>query len=81
MLQKNGNTVRPARGRALGVRRHDRQHGGRANRATAAVFCWERAARSMQLSVVRPSVCPICRPHDAAAGLLLWAERAGGIDR
>ena len=56
MFQKNGNTVRPARGRELSVRRHDRQHGGRANRATAAVFCWERAARSMQLSVVRPSV-------------------------
>jgi len=30
---------------------------------------------------VRPSVCPIRPPHDAAAGLLLWARRPGDIDR
>jgi len=31
---------------------------------------------------VRLSVCPIIRPpHATAAGLLLWARRAGDIDR
>ena len=35
----------------------------------------------MHLSDVRPSVCPIRSPHAAAAGLLLWARRAGDIDR
>jgi len=39
----------------------------------------------MQLSGVRPSVrlpaCCIRPPHAAAAGLLLWARRPGGIDR
>ena len=31
---------------------------------------------------VRPSVCLIIRlPHVAAAGLLLWARRAGDVDR
>jgi len=31
-------------------------------------------------SVVRLSVCFIRLPHAAAAGLLLWARRAGDID-
>jgi len=31
----------------------------------------------MQLSSVRPSVCPVRPPHTAAAGLLLWARQAG----
>jgi len=35
----------------------------------------------MQLSGVRPSVCPICQLHAAAVGLLLWARKPGDIDR
>jgi len=35
----------------------------------------------VKLLVVRPSVCLFVAPHDAAAGLLLWARRAGDIDR
>jgi len=34
----------------------------------------------MQLSGVRPSVCPVRPPYAAAAGLLLWARRLGDID-
>ena len=30
---------------------------------------------------VRPSVCPIRPLQQSAAGLLLWARRAGDIDR
>jgi len=35
----------------------------------------------MQRSGVRLSVCLLWPPHVAAAGLLLWARRAGDIDR
>jgi len=35
----------------------------------------------MQLSSVRPSVCPTRPLQAAAAGLLLWARRTGDIDR
>ena len=34
----------------------------------------------MQLTGVRPSVCLIRPPHAAAAGLLLWARRAGDVE-
>jgi len=30
---------------------------------------------------IRPSVCPVCPPQQRAPGLLLWARRAGDIDR
>jgi len=29
---------------------------------------------------ISPRVCPISPPHATAAGLLLWARRAGDID-
>ena len=36
----------------------------------------------MKRSCVRLSVCPICQPlQQRAVGLLLWAPRAGDIDR
>jgi len=35
----------------------------------------------MKLPGVRPSVCPSSHHAAAAAGLLLWARRAGDIDR
>jgi len=35
----------------------------------------------MKLYNVHPSVCPISLAHSAAAGLLLWAQQAAGIDR
>jgi len=39
------------------------------------------AARSVLQYGVSPYVCPIYRPlHAAAAGLLLWARRAGDTD-
>jgi len=40
------------------------------------------AAKSMQWYGVRPSVCPVYRQlKQRVAGLLLWAGRAGDIDR
>jgi len=36
----------------------------------------------MKLPGVRPSVFPVIRPpHPAVVGLLLWARRAGDVDR
>ena len=46
---------------------------------TVRIVC---GTRSAIMSSVRLSVCPIVRPpHSAAAGLLLWARRAGDSDR
>ena len=45
---------------------------------TDGIVC---GALSMKRSFVCPSICPIRRRHAAAAGLLLWARRAGDIDR
>jgi len=41
----------------------------------------ERRRTFRQMSVCGLSVCPVLPPHAAAAGLLLWARRAGDIDR
>ena len=44
---------------------------------TACVVC---GARSMKRYNVRPFVCPSSSSKPAAAGLLLWARRAGDVD-
>ena len=41
----------------------------------------ERRRTFRQMSACGLSVCPVLPPHAAAAGLLLWARRAGDIDR
>jgi len=46
------------------------------------LFHSHRMQSRVYVTVGRPSVCPIvCPLHSAAAGLLLWAQRAGDIDR
>ena len=52
---------------------------------TAPCACCRHCSRRVYVTAPCPSVCPcvylIYRPHQQRAGLLLWARRAGYIDR